>query len=188
MCSASSGAPLLAGLAHRHRLLQRGHAVQVRVYRDEGIEQAGQKVAHDALAHGLTGRKGHVLAHVGQVGRHQREVASPQGAGRARGQQQLHQFFVGRLQAAPQRHALGQAGRQAQLELAIGEAVARDGGERQAPGLGGALGDLGLVVEGQQEIGHAQNSTNTWGTSLATPMRYPLARSQAWRAKARSAG
>jgi hypothetical protein len=53
------------------------------------------------------GWKGDVLAHVGQVRRHQREVAHAQGARGAGGQQQFDQLVVGLVQAAQQHGARG---------------------------------------------------------------------------------
>ena len=68
------------GLRGRHGLVQRSHAVQVRVHRHHGVEQAGQEGADDALADRLARVKGNVLAHRGQVRRHQGEVAHAQAA------------------------------------------------------------------------------------------------------------
>jgi hypothetical protein len=94
-----------------HGLVQGGHAVQVRVHGDHGVEQAGQEGADDALADRLAGVEGDVLAHIGQVRRHQREVAHAQAARGAGGQQQFDELVVGLVQAAQQHGARGQAAR-----------------------------------------------------------------------------
>ena len=164
-----------------HGIAKRGDPVQVRVHGDHGVEQAGEKGADDSLAHGLARVEGDVLAHIGQVGRHQRELAHAQAARTARGEQQLDEFFIGLVQAAQQHGACGQLARgvhgQGELELAIWEAVARDLQRRKAAGGGQAGGGGAFAVEVQQAgrggvgRGHAQNSTNTWGTSSALPMR-----------------
>ena len=83
------------------------------------------------------------------------------------------------------RFAFGQ--RQAQAQLVIGKTVALDLRRGQATGLGQAQGGGALVIEIQQLALH-QNSTNTVGTCSGLPRLTPLARSVAWRAKARSAG
>lgn len=95
-------------LRHGDGLLQPLDAVQVRVHGDDCIEQPGQKPAHHLLAHGLAGVECDVLPHIGQVRRHQCEVLNTQAAGSAGGQQQLHQFFVGLVQAAQQYGLAGQ--------------------------------------------------------------------------------
>lgn len=154
--------------------------MQVRVHRDHGIEQPCQEPAHHLLAHGLTGVEGDVLPHIGQVRRHQREVLHAEVAGRTCGQQQLHQFFIGLVQATqqhgvPWQAASGLVHRQAQLEFAIGETMAFDGLGRQTGGLCQAQRRCGFVVEIQHargfRCGHGQNSTNTRGTSSAVPSR-----------------
>ncbi len=164
------------GVANRHGLAQHGHAVQVRVHGDDRVEQAGEETADHALADHLAGVEGDVLAHVGQVGRHQREVTRAELARRLRGQQQLHQFFIGLVQAAPEHHARRQRFGQAQAQLAVGKAVARDQGQLQPGRVGGAGRDDALVFKTQQAAGQIvqgyahQNSTNTWGSCPALPM------------------
>jgi len=177
MKSASSGAPLstMASRTHHHSLLQRGHPVQVRVHGDEGVEQIGQKSADDALADRLAGVEGHVLPHVGQVGRDQREVPRAQRARGARRQQQFDQLLVGLLQAAPDHHPRRQKVGQAQAQFAIRETMALQHRQRQTHGLGRAEGHHLFIVETQQRRigareGHAhQNSTNTCGTWPGSP-------------------
>ena len=131
----------------RNRLAQRRDPVQVRVDRDHGIEQLGQEGADDALADHLARRKRHVLPHIGQIGRDQRQVARAELACAARHQQQLDQLLVGLLQAAQQHDALGQLRRQLELELAVRKAVPQHGNRGQAGFSGQARGHHGLVFE-----------------------------------------
>ena len=137
---------------YRRSLLQGGHAVKVRVNRDQAIKQLGQKAAHDALADGFTGVKGEVLPHVCKVRRDQRELARPECSGGARHQQQGEQFFIRLVQRAQHGHPRRQALGQAQLELAIGKTVAFNAGQRHAGGGCNPVGVVGFVFEMQQQF------------------------------------
>lgn len=165
--------------------------MQVRVDGDQPIEVLGNKGADDGLADHLAGVEGDVLAHIGQVGRHQQQALHAEGAGLAGHQQQLDQFVVGAVEAAVQQHlaryGLAGAERQAQAQLVIGETVPLDGRGRQAQGLGQAQG-RGLFVGEIQQQGTHQHSTNNGARLSALPMLKPSARAQAWRANSRSAG
>jgi hypothetical protein len=91
-------------VARRRGFAQRGHALQVRIDRDHRVEQVGQEPANDALAHHLARMKGNVLAHAGEIRRHQRQLPRVQLARGPRHQQQLDQFFVWVGQGAPDHH------------------------------------------------------------------------------------
>jgi len=107
-----------------------------------------------ALAHGFARVEGNVLAHVGEVRRHQREVAHTQAARGAGGQQQFDELVVGLVQAAQQHGALGQAPcavhGQRELELPIGEAVALDFPRAEAAGRSQGRGGGTFIGKVQQ--------------------------------------
>ncbi len=166
--------------------------MQVRIDGDHAVEQPGEEAADHFLADHLAGLEGHVLAHVGQVGRDQQQAPRAEAARLAGHQQQLDQLLVGTVETAVQQQGVGQrpvlAQRQAQAQLLVGEAVALDRRGRQ-PQLGGQAQRGGAFVgEIQQLRGHVQNSTNRWDSSPASPRAKPLLRAQAWRANSRSAG
>lgn len=131
--------------------IHRAHAVQVRVDRDHALEGLREQGADVALADHFAGREGNVLAHVGEVGAHQRELHRPQFARPGCSKPEFGELGVGLLQAAQQRHPRGQARRQAQPRLAVGEAMALHGLQRPAECGGQALGQRPFVVEGQQQ-------------------------------------
>ena len=160
------------GLRRRHRLVQRGDTVQVRVHRDDGVKLLGQPLAQDALAHGFAGPERHVLPHVGQVGADQGQVPGAQRTGGGRGEHQFGDFVAGLVQPAQDHHTLGQLRRQAQADLAVRKAVALDRRGLQAGGRRQPQGQRGFVVKVEQHgHGGVQNSTKTCGTSCAAPMR-----------------
>ncbi len=138
-------------MRHRNRLGEAGDAVQVGVDGDHAVEQSGEELADDALADHLARVEGLVLAHVGQVRRHQGEMARAATPGAARDQQQLEQLFVGTMQAAEQHHIGRQLGRQAQAQLVVGEAVALDLRHLQSCRTRETRGFLALIVEMQQQ-------------------------------------
>ena len=132
-------------IAQRHGLKQGGHAVQVGVHRQHGVEQLGQETTHHTLADHFARVKRDVLPHVAQVRRDQSQPHRAQATCAARNQQQLDQFFIGLVQAAPHHHTRRQFGRQAQAKLAVWKAVALHHMQAQPGCGGGALGDLGFV-------------------------------------------
>ena len=168
------------GLRSGHGLLQSGHAMQVGIHADHGIEQTRQKRAHDALADGFAWMERNILAHVGQVRRYQGEVAHAQIAGRTGRQQQFNEFLVRLVQAAQQDGTFGHASshidRQRQPQFAVRKSVALHGPQCQTGCHRQALGSTLLVVKIQQAAlgrfgrNHVQNSTKTRGTSSAVPM------------------
>ncbi len=117
-------------IGQRHRLLQGGDAVQVRVDGDQCVELAGQQLADHSLADHLARVEGDVLAHVGQIGRDQDQSLGAQAARFTGHQQQLDQLFVGVVEAAVEHQLLGDrfafGQRQAQAQLVIGKTVALD--------------------------------------------------------------
>ena len=133
-----------------HDLVQRGHAVQVRVDRDHGVEGAGQQPPQVALADHLARCEGHVLAHVGQVGADQREVRGAEFARAGGGQQQRQQLLVGLLQAAQEHRAWRQLGRQSQPRLAVRKAVLAHPRQRHAQGSRQRAGQRAFILPGQQ--------------------------------------
>jgi hypothetical protein len=137
------------GAAARQHFIQRRDAVQVRVDRDHHLEMLRKQAADVTLAHGLARREGDVLPHVGKVGADQHQTPGAQVPRSRRGDHQLHQLFVGLVQATPEHHRALQCRRQAQLQLAVGKAVALDDGQRHAERLGERRRRRALVVEGK---------------------------------------
>jgi hypothetical protein len=156
---------------HRRGFLQGGHPVQVRVNSDQTLKEFRQKLANDALADGFTGREGDVLAHIGQVRRDQREVLRTQRASGAGAQQQLQQFVVRVVQRSQDGYPWRQLSGQTQLGLAVRKAMAFNAGQRQAAGACKSSGGCQVFFKVQQQFrARHQNSTNTWGRSVAAPM------------------
>ena len=142
-----------------HHVVHRRHAVQVRVHRDHGVERAGQQLAQVALAHHFTGREGHVLAHVGQVGADEREACSTQLTRTGRCQQQQRQPRVGLLQAAQQHGVRGQRRRQAQARFTVRKGVLVDQAACNTQRVGKPLRQRRFVVKGQQHRHQVNPST-----------------------------
>ena len=136
--------------------------MQVGVDRDQTVHQLRQEAADDLLADDLARVKGDVLAHVGEVRRHQQDLLGAQLAGFLAHQQQLDQLVVGCVQTAVDDQLCRQLPTgidgQLQAHLGIGEAMAFDAGGRQATGLGQAQGGHLLIFKIQQQ-GRHQNST-----------------------------
>ncbi|MCY1434694.1 hypothetical protein D9M71_507610 [compost metagenome] len=132
--------------------------MQVRVDGKHRIEALGEELADHPLADHLAGMEGDVLAHVGQVRRHQQQAAGAETARLAGHQQQLDQLLVGAVEAAVQHQGVGQhlalSQRQAQAQLVVGKAVAFDARGRQAGRRGQTFGGITFVGEIQQQCAH----------------------------------
>ena len=138
-------------MRHRNRLGETGDAVQVGIDRDDAVEQPGQESADDALAHHLARMEGLVLAHVGQIGRDQDEVAHAAAPGAARHQQQpraVSRWDGAGCGTAPRWPAVRPAGAGATRRR--GSGGARSPPPRVLPHARGAR-LLALVVEMQQQ-------------------------------------
>ena len=115
--------------------------MEMRAHRDDGIEQSGEELAYDALAHDLACDEFHVLSHIGQVWSDKGEVVPPSGACITRCEEQLHQFLVGVVQTAQHGNARRYGRGQTQFEFAIRESVAahhhriQAGGSTDGPGV-----------------------------------------------------
>ena len=136
-------------------------AVQVGIDRDHGIEGLRQQGTDNALTHRLTGVKGDVLTHVGQVGCDQSELPGAIVACAAGGQQQFDELVVGVVEAAAEDDVCRQWCGQAQFTFAVGEDMdfcfGVGGAQccRQALALGGVFaeaGDLPIIHAGGPSV------------------------------------
>ena len=71
-------APYLAYMRQDMAFAQGAHAMQVRIDRHDSIEEIRKPAADDALADRLARGEGHVLSHVREIRRDQREVTRAQ--------------------------------------------------------------------------------------------------------------
>ena len=138
----------------RHRLLQPGDAVQMRIHREQGVNMIGEQRADDPLAHRLAGVKFHVLPHIGEIGRHQHHPPRAIGPRSGGGEDQLHQPRVGVIQRAIQDDHARARRRHPHQALAIGKAPQRHGFAGNAQRLGQPTRRLGAIRKGQHRRAH----------------------------------
>src|SRR5574337_739537 len=77
--------------------------MQVRIDREQPVERGTQQVGEDPCRNCFAGMKAGVLAHVGQIGRHQPDPHGAQLAHGGRGHQQRHHFRIRPVERADQR-------------------------------------------------------------------------------------
>ena len=140
--------------------------MQMRVHRDHTIEQAGEKLSDDALAHGFARREGRILAHVAKIGRHQRQMFGAELACRGRSEHEFDQFVVGMIETAADYDLPGQSRGQTHLALAVREPVHLRKPKRHRERRSQRPALPGIVLEADDH----HSSTTACGTSSARPM------------------